>query len=187
MKDLKNIVKELENRIDEHEALLEAWQNVKRLHKKDGSDFSVLSKNFENAKVEDESYSIYPAKIVKVWNCGKSGKYYNEEIKCTQIVRYSKREIEPSRIIKETLLEDRYDLTIDEIFEDIATRIEHHKNRIEELQNQIVMAEKYYNLVQNKMQEVKTILDEVCNNKVQGKNLDLRYALEDVVKNYYFN
>ena len=187
MKDLKNIVKELENRIDEHEALLEAWQNVKRLHKKDGSDFSVLSKNFENAKIEDEPYSIYPVKIVKVWNCGKSGKYYNEEIKCTQIVRYSKREIEPSRIIKETLLEDRYDLTIDEIFEDIATRIEHHKNRIEELQNQIVMAEKYYNLVQNKMQEVKTILDEVCDNKVQGKNLDLRYALEDVAKNYYFN
>ena len=187
MKDLKNIVKELENRIDEHEALLEAWQNVKRLHKKDGSDFSVLSKNFENAKIEDEPYSLYPVKIVKVWNCGKSGKYYNEEIKCTQIVRYSKREIEPSRIIKETLLEDRYDLTIDEIFEDIATRIEHHKNRIEELQNQIVMAEKYYNLVVEKMQEVKAILNEVCADKVNGNNLDLRYALEDVVKNYYFN
>ena len=187
MKDLKNIVKELENRIDEHEALLEAWKRVKRLYKKDGSSFSVLSKNFENAKIEDEPYSIYLAKIVKVWNCGKSGKYYNEEIKCTQIVRYSKREIEPSRIIKEALLEDRYDLTIDEIFEDIAAQIEYHKNRIEELHNQIAMAEKYYNLVQNKMQEVKTILDEVCNNKVQGKNLDLRYALEDIVKNYYFN
>ena len=187
MKDLKNIVKELENRIDEHEALLEAWQNVKRLHKKDGSDFSALSKNFENAKIEDEPYSIYPSKIVKVWNCGNSGKYYNEEIKCTQIVRYSKREIEPSRIIKETMLEDRYNLTVDEIFEDIATKIEYHKNRIEELQNQIAMAEKYYNLINGKMLEVKTILDEVCNNKVQGKNLDLRYALEDVVKNYYFN
>lgn len=186
MKDLQSIIKKLENRIDEHEALLEAWQNVKRLHKKDGSDFSVLSKNFENAKVEDEPYSIYPVKIVKVWNCGKSGKYYNEEINCTQLVRYSKRKVESSRIIKETLLEDRYNLTVDEIFEDIATRIEHHKNRIEELQNQIVMAEKYYNLVQNKMQEVKTILDEVCNNKVQGKNLELRYALEDVVKSYYF-
>lgn len=186
MKDLKSIVKELENRIDEHEALLEAWQNVKRLHKKDGSDFSVLSKNFENAKVEYESYSIYPAKIVKVWNRGKFGKYYDEEINCTQLVRYSKREIDPSRVIKETLLEDRYNLTVDEIFEDIATKIEYHKNRIEELQNQIVMAEKYYNLVQNKMQEVKAILDEVCADKVDGNNLDLRYALESVVKNYYF-
>ena len=187
MKDLESIIKELEKRIDEHRALLEAWQRVKRLYKKDGSSFSVLSKNFENAKIEDEPYSLYPVKIVKVWNCGKSGKYYNEDIRCTQIVRYSKREIEQSRIIKETLLEDRYNLTVDEIFEDIAARVEHHKKRIEELQNQIVMAEKYYNLVQNKMQEVKTILDEVCNNKVQGKNLDLRYALEDVVKNYYFN
>lgn len=187
MKDLESIVKELESRIDEHEAMLEAWQNVKRLYKKDGSDFSVLSKNFENAKVVDEPYSIYPAKIVKVWNRGKSGKYYNEEVNCTQIVRYSKRKVESSRIIKESLLEDRYNLTIDEIFEDIAAQIEYHKNRIEELHNQIAMAEKYYNLVCGKMQEVKAILNEVCNNKVQGKNLDLRYALENVVKNYYFN
>ena len=187
MKDLESIIKELEKRIDEHKALLEAWQRVKRLYKKDGSSFSVLSKNFENAKIEDEPYSLYPVKIVKVWNCGKSGKYYNEDIRCTQLVRYSKREIDPSRVIKETLLEDRYNLTVDEIFEDIATKIEYHKNRIEELQNQIAMAEKYYNLINGKMLEVKAILNEVCNNKVQGKNLNLRYELEDVIKSYYFN
>ena len=185
MKTLEDIKKELTSTLKEHEALLQAWNNVNRLYKKDGSSFSILSKNFENATIQDESYSVYPAKVVKVF-ISHEGKYYNEEIKCTQLVRYSQRKVDESRIIHESCLEDRYNLTVDEIFEDIATKIEYHKNRIEELQNQIVMAEKYYNLVQNKMQEVKAILDEVCADKVDGNNLDLRYALESVVKNYYF-
>ena len=67
MKTLEDIKKELTSTLKEHEALLQAWNNVNRLYKKDGSSFSVLSKNFENANIQDESYSIYPAKVIKVF------------------------------------------------------------------------------------------------------------------------
>jgi hypothetical protein len=185
MKTLEDIKKELTSTLKEHEALLQAWNNVNRLYKKDGSSFSILSKNFENATIQDESYSIYPAKVVKVFICCE-GKYYNEEINCTQLVRYSQRKVDESRIIHASYLEDRYNLTIDEIFEEIELKKEYHKKRIEELNKQLEMAELYYKQVLNKMEGVKTILDTLCDKSGDRKNIDLRYDLEEVVHEYYF-
>ena len=185
MRTLEDIKKELTSTLKEHEALLQAWNNVNRLYKKDGSSFSMLSKNFENATIQDESYSIYPAKVVEVFICCE-GKYYNEEIKCTQLVRYSQRKVDESRIIHESFLEDRYNLTVDEIFEEIELKKEYHKKRIEELNKQLEMAESYYKQVFIKMEEIKTILDTLCDKRGDGKNIDLRYDLEEVVHEYYF-
>ena len=185
METLEDIKKELTSTLKEHEALLQAWNNVNRLYKKDGSSFSVLSKNFENATIQDESYNIYPAKVIEVFICCE-GKYYNEEIKCTQLVRYSQRKVDESRIIHESFLEDRYNLTVDEIFEEIELKKEYHKKRIEELNKQLEMAESYYNQVTDKMEEIKTILDTLCDKHGNMENLDLRYDLEAVVHEYYF-
>lgn len=185
MKTLEDIKKELTSTLKEHEALLQAWNNVNRLYKKDGSSFSILSKNFENATIQDESYSIYPAKVVKVFICCE-GKYYNEEINCTQLVRYSQRKVDESRIIHASYLEDRYNLTVDEIFEEIELKKEYHKKRIEELNKQLEMAELYYKQVLIKMEEVKTVLDTLCDKSGDRKNIDLRYDLEEVVNGYYF-
>lgn len=185
METLEDIKKELTRTLKEHEALLQAWNNVNRLYKKDGSSFSILSKNFENANIQDEPYSIYPAKVVEVFICCE-GKYYNEEIKCTQLVRYSKRKVDESRIIHESFLEDRYNLTVDEIFEEIELKKEYHKKRIEELNKQLEMAESYYKQVLIKMEEIKTILDTLCDQHGDRENIDLRYDLEEVVHEYYF-
>ena len=185
MKTLEDIKKELTSTLKEHEALLQAWNNVNRLYKKDGSSFSILSKNFENATIQDESYSVYPAKVVKVF-ISHEGKYYNEEIKCTQLVRYSQRKVDESRIIHESCLEDRYNLTVDEIFKEIELKKEYHKKRIEELNKQLEMAESYYNQVTGKMEEIKTILDTLCDKRGDRENIDLRYDLEKVVHEYYF-
>ena len=186
MKNINDIKEELERKITEHEALLEAWQNVERVTQKDGSDFFVLSKNFKNAFIRKSPYSIYNQKEVYVINQGKNG-YWNEEyISCTQLVRYSKRKVDESRIIKELLLEDRYDLTVSEIFEEIALTIEKHENCIEELKNQLNLADKYYMLVNDKLNEISNILNEVCPDKLESKNFDLRYQLEDMVHNHIF-
>lgn len=185
MKTLEDIKKELANTLKEHEILLQAWNNVNRLYKKDGSSFSVLSKNFENAIIQDESYSLYPVKVVKVFVCC-GGKFYKEEINCTQLVKYSKRKVDESRIIHESCLEDRYDLTVDEIFEEVELKKEYHKKRIEELNKQLEMAESYYNKVAGKMEEIKTILDTLCDKNGDRENIDLRYKLEEVVHEYYF-
>ena len=185
MKTLEDIKKELTSTLKEHEALLQAWNNVNRLYKKDGSSFSILSKNFENATIQDESYSIYPTKVVKVFICCE-GKYYNEEINCTQLVKYSQRKVDESRIIHASYLEDRYNLTVDEIFEEIELKKEYHKKRIEELNKQLEMAELYYKQVLIKMEKVKTVLDTLCDKSGDRKNIDLRYDLEEVVHEYYF-
>ena len=44
----EDIKAKIKRAIDYYETRIEAWQNVKRVHKKDGSDFKVLSKNFVN-------------------------------------------------------------------------------------------------------------------------------------------
>lgn len=186
MKTLEDIKKELTNTLAEHEALLQAWNNVHRLYKKDGSSFPVLSKNFENATIQDEPYSIYPAKEIRVFFINHEGKYYNEEISCTQLVRYSQRKVDESRIIHASYLEDRYNLTVDEIFEEIELKKEYHKKRIEELNKQLEMVELYYKQVLIKMEEVKTVLDTLCDKSGDRKNIDLRYDLEEVVHEYYF-
>ena len=48
------------------------------------------------------------------------------------------------------------------------------------------MAELYYNQVTGKMEEIKTILDTLCDKRGNMENLDLRYDLEKVVHEYYF-
>lgn len=66
MKTLEDIKKELTSTLKEHEILLQAWNNVNRLYKKDGSSFSVLSKNFENAMMSWEACKAWN-EIVKVY------------------------------------------------------------------------------------------------------------------------
>ena len=58
MKTLEDIKKELTSTLKEHEILLQAWNNVNRLYKKDGSSFSVLSKNFEKVPRTIPKHSI---------------------------------------------------------------------------------------------------------------------------------
>lgn len=48
------------------------------------------------------------------------------------------------------------------------------------------MAESYYNQVSGKMEEIKTILDTLCDKNGDRENIDLRYKLEEVVHEYYF-
>lgn len=76
-------------------------------------------------------------------------------------------------------------MTVDEIFEEIDLKKEYHKKRIDELNKQLEMAESYYNQVSGKMEEIKNILDTLCDKHGDRENIDLRYDLEEVVHEYY--
>ena len=48
------------NSIHNYENMINAWRNVKRITKKDGTDFLIMSKNFENAILKkDYSWMDY--------------------------------------------------------------------------------------------------------------------------------
>ena len=185
-KSIEQIKKELQERIEEKEALLQAWENVERLTKKDGSDFSVLSKNFKNATVKEKEFSLTPSKKIQVYAQTKSFKYVNDDIETVELVKYSKIQPEAERIIKEPCLEAYFFLTVSELFDKIAERIETIKQQIISYERQFKNAGLYYYQIVSKMEEIGDLLDRVSE-KPNGNALYLRYQLEDVVKNYYFN
>lgn len=190
MVQLNEITMELENRIAEHKALMDAWSKVEKVTKKDGKEFALLSKNFKNVVVRNKDYSIQSnAKELKVY-CYYTRKEKNYEcnqftydtMDVNEIVRYSSRgkEIDESRIIKEPYIEPYYIKNVSEIWEDIQNEIQYHKDRITSLEEQLKITEEKYNAITDKMNEIQDILNTL------GDNADLKYSLENVVKKWYF-
>lgn len=101
MKDLEIIKKEIEEKRQYNKDCLEAWENVKRLSKKDGSDFSSLSKNFDGLKVIKETYNLFPEERKLTVYFKSNGKYELDSIPNVEMVRYSKRNVDKSRVVKE--------------------------------------------------------------------------------------
>lgn len=53
----ENAKKKMEKSVSYYQVRIEAWEKVKRVYKKDGSNFKVLSKNFEGCTFYNE-YSL---------------------------------------------------------------------------------------------------------------------------------
>ena len=52
--EIKKIENEYRSHIGNYENAIRAWSNVKRISKKDGSDFSNFGKNFANATIKQD-------------------------------------------------------------------------------------------------------------------------------------
>lgn len=186
-KDLNAIKKEFENYIEQHEAQLEAWQNVKRVTKKDGGDFSTLSKNFENAKIGSSGYSLREEKEIRVNAITKSGKYVDDYFTLSPLVKDSKHEIAEERVIKVSGLCAYYHMNVDEIEKAIEERTEMHKKYIASYKEQLELLEDYYTRITGQLEEIHKTLNEITPKGANVKNISLRYAMEELIKNYYFN
>ena len=184
-KNLEQIKEELKKSIEEYEAKIAAWENVKRVTKKDGSNFSTLSKNFENAKIEVVSYSIRNEKQIRVCGRTKSGNFFEDYFSIVPCVNNVKFEVAPERQIKESFLTPYFYMTVEEIEETIKTRIATYKEYIENYEEQLKIADQFYVLIQNELDKISEILNAVSD-KRSTKNLSLRYALEHKVKEHYF-
>lgn len=57
-RNIEDIEKEMDKRIAETAAFLEAWRNVKFPTKKDGTPFKNMNKNFDGAKYVPISYAM---------------------------------------------------------------------------------------------------------------------------------
>ena len=185
-KNLEDIKKEFKKRIDEQKTLLEAWEKVERVTKKDGSDFVALAKNFKNATVKNNEFVLRPSKQIQIYGITKNNKYVDDSIETTELVKYSKRPVDADRVLKESYLEPWYEKTVDEIFEDIEAKKEILKKNIKNYEQEILVSEKYYMLIECHLESIHNILNELSAKGQNSGFLSLRYALEDIVKNHYF-
>lgn len=83
MKENTNAIKKIEQtyrgHIDDYKNAINAWSNVKRATKKDGSDFANFGKNFVNATIRQE-YSWCNPTLKVDYRCGNSYTYDTVEI-----------------------------------------------------------------------------------------------------------
>lgn len=54
IRNSKEVVERVERSVAYYDCRIKAWQNVKRVYKKDGSDFANFNKNFTGGKVENQ-------------------------------------------------------------------------------------------------------------------------------------
>lgn len=188
MRNLESIKKDFKQRIEELNALIEAWEKVERVRTKDGKDFKTLSKNFKEAKIENKEYSIKSYdKQIKVWNTTKQNRYITDSLDVVQLVEMVKFEVEEERIIKESFVKPYFILNVDEVFELINIRIANYKKQVASYKKQLEEIENNYNKVIGKLEEIHVILKNISDKGPDNDFLSTRYALEDVIKHYYFN
>lgn len=188
MREFENIKKDFENQIEQNTALIEAWQKVNRVYKKDGSSFAVLSRNFENVSLYEENYSYKGELVAHVYtHCNCSG-YIHDELRCYDYAENNKS-LSEDRIIKPTSYTRAfYTFNADEIEIAIANRIAYLQDRNEALAEMIAM-------LPEKEKELSAIMETLNNmlNSISGKGykddaryISLRYAIEMVVHKAYF-
>lgn len=183
MTNIDSIKTELAKRIDRAETLKAAWEKVGRLHKKDGTDFAIFSKNFTGCGIYDSKYSSHNAeKEIHVSGSSKYSGYISDDIKNTEIVRYSKRKdsIDPDRIIKENWSEPYFYKTIDEIFEDIEGKIKYYAEYIAKLQRELEKVDDVFG-------KFKAAIDNALNTlSAETESSDLYYSCTEYLKNCHY-
>lgn len=146
----KSMKEELTKQIERRMAIMTAWQNVTFPTKKDGTRFSVLSKNIEGAKLEKHSYSIVPGalEITVYTHCNAYG-YINDSLSCYIQTKYipatDPRRMKTQNIKKIYPMEEMYFYDIDDIQQAIKTRVEYLKKQISDTKKQIAATDKAYN------------------------------------------
>jgi hypothetical protein len=77
MNNKEEIKKEYETNIKSYRNAIEAWSKVKRVSKKDGSDFANLGKNFINANIT-KPYNWSDGLQISVSHCYGNGEYAHD-------------------------------------------------------------------------------------------------------------
>lgn len=147
-KDMKEkLAKELERIM----AILTAWQKVTFPTKKDGTRFSVLSKNIEGAKLSLSDFAIQPGEnVVTVYTHTPKNGYIHDYIYAYCMVKDfgatdPRKEKTQNYQTKQTYLNQVYTYDIDDIKQAIKTRIEYLQGQAADLKKEIAAADKAYN------------------------------------------
>ena len=182
----EEIIKNLENELKDYQAKLVGWQNVKRLTKKDGSNFAIKGKNFDGAKfgqysfVEDEMhpYLTITYKDNYTWRQDNLQMYiYLDELKKDDTRLNNKEQIyNAGSIIRST-----YIYNIEECFQAIQKYIKFLEEKITDYENQIKNANKYIEKADNVIKQIKELINSK-DLKCDFHNNSLGYAIQKYIK-----
>lgn len=154
-----NAIKKLQSDLETYEAEIEILQQVKRVYKKDWTDFQSYLKNFDcwdkvNMYFEfDDSIKLcswisWKCQSVSLWYI-KSHKDFVEEI----------RKIQPERIIKSDWKIDRVKLTPSEFMDEVKDWIERRQKRVEFIKNTLKNSDWLFKDLIEKLGAVNQILE----------------------------
>lgn len=178
--NIEDIMKEMNKRIAETGAFIEAWKNVKFLTKKDGTPFKNMSKNFEGAKYIPISYAMQADENeLKIYAYIREAGYISDTIPCYEIVKYMNNSDKPTHkpenlAPKIPMLNQIYIYDMEDIKEAIANRIEYLANRLEDLKKQKENAVMAFENYKKAIEEAKKNL---AKDSLKNENNDLYYLV----------
>lgn len=167
-KSTDDIRNDLQKYINDYTAKIALWGNVTRVYKKNGDAFAVLSKNFTNCTFCTE----YGFSKISVSGRSNTGDYVSDYINIAHVNYKGDKTLE---------------MNADEIETAIQELIAKYQLYISDHSEEITMLDDCYNALQAKLDDIHALLNSISSKKPNSSHLSLRYALEDVVDNYYFN
>lgn len=175
---------ELNKQIKINKAKINALESVVRVKKKDGTDFSTISKNFSSSnknvtvKIASNTYSLRSnAKKLVVYGY-VDGIFVDEEIDISPCIdEHRCSTIDESRIIKESFIKPYYIMTVDEIEKAVGEYIEGVKCRLDREEKALNELEELYDIFIPRAKDIMEDLKKCC-----GDNNTLRYDMIDLLK-----
>lgn len=152
--------KELERRKERAEVLIEAWQGVERLHKKDGTDFASLKQNFTKGVICGE----WDEMQAKVYAHGTGCGYVDDWLDVTPTIYNNsedakKYEANGRLQSRGAYLHPFITLTPDEIEEAIKGRIEYWQGVVMEIELALEQFDDIAGKLIKMREEAKTYID----------------------------
>lgn len=179
--NLNDIQNELKNRINENNAKIQLWKNVKYPVKKNGDYFQNVAKNFENATYKPDYIAIQSGEYKLYVRNNQAEDYIN----CYELVRYLKDE----EMIKKTenylpkspYLHQVYKYDVDDIKKAIQQRINNLTAENISLNKQLEMSQDIFNRINENVNNIISILNNECKEKSFYNSIG--YMLTDYCKN----
>lgn len=182
--NLDGIITQLNKRIEETEAKLEAWKAVNFPTKKDGTPFKQMSKNISGATYYVESWAMQPGEYrlrVNTWS--KTSGYVSDDIGAHDLVKYIKDEHKKSKtenyMPKQAYLEQVYVYDLEDIKEAIKNRINYFEIHLISLKEQREKASEIY---KNFVSAYKAALSQLEKDANKNEDSTLYYMVLDTVK-----
>lgn len=185
--NLDGIKTELNKTIARKKAILEAWENVSFPTKKDGKPFKVMSKNISGATYFVDSYALQPGEYkLKVHTWADGNGYVTSEINAHNLVKYLKDETKLAKTQnfqpKQTYLEQVYTFDLDDIKQEVATKIANLKAEIIELEAQFAISDEVFTNFRN---AYSAAVKELEQSSRKSEDCTLYYMILDTVKSRY--
>ena len=183
----EDIILKISNNITDTKSRIEAWRKVKRLTKKDGSDFAIKSKNIDGAKFNSYTYvENYEHPYLTIcYICNGFSKEeslpmfeYIDDMQKNNDVRLENKD---QIIEKHGISRGTYIYSIDECFQAIERYILKLENNLKEYIKQLDNADFYINKADKIINDIKSLINEDGLKNEPYKNT-LCYETEDYIR-----